>query len=323
MTTPTPQIYPANAESLDLAAKTLQKGQLVAFPTETVYGLGADATNDEAIARIYEAKGRPQFNPIIVHVAQAEILKDYVEWTDQAEKLADHFWPGPLTLVLPRLQNSPISLLASAGLDTIAVRCPAHPVARDLISQANCPVAAPSANASGTLSPTAARHVADSLGSAAPLIIDGGPSEVGLESTVLSLSHKVPTILRHGAVTIEMLTPLLGTVHQSLHDDTAPKSPGMLLSHYAPNIPVRLNALTGTDKEAFLTFGDDNDVQGGAMRINLSANGDLIEAAANLFSMMRECDQPSLEGIAVMPIPDEGLGLAINDRLSRAAIAKK
>ncbi|MGE4350746.1 MAG: L-threonylcarbamoyladenylate synthase [Bdellovibrionales bacterium] len=301
------------------AAAILQKGGLVAFPTETVYGLGADATNDKAVAAIYEAKGRPQFNPLIIHVAEATDLDDIVIPNEKAQLLTSIFWPGPLTLVLPRAANCPISLLASAGLNTLAVRCPKHPVAEKLIRLSGRPIAAPSANESGSLSPTEAKHVAESLGDKVEMILDGGHSMIGVESTVLDLSGKIPTILRHGGVTQEDLTALLGTVHCALDDDEAPKSPGMLTSHYAPHLPVRLEATQAAPTEAFLTFGPDDTATGGAIRLNLSPKGDLLEAAANLFSMMRELDHPDLSGIAVMPIPHTGLGAAINDRLTRAA----
>ncbi len=316
-------ILPATDANLDLAASLIQAGKLVAFPTETVYGLGADATNEQAVASIYAAKGRPQFNPLIVHVADTKILPTYVEWTEEAQKIADLFWPGPLTLVLPRKKNSPISLLASAGLDTIAVRCPNHPVARDLIRKSERPIAAPSANASGSISPTKAIHVADSLGHNVDMILEGGSSEVGLESTVLSLTHGKPTILRHGGITKKALEKILGPIQQALHDEKAPQSPGMLLSHYAPSIGIRLNATTVKETEALLAFGDDSQIKGGAQRLNLSPSGNLIEAAANLFAMMRSLDRADLSGIAVMPIPSKDIGAAINDRLNRAAIGQK
>ncbi len=305
------------------AAALIQKGRLVAFPTETVYGLGADATNEHAVATIYEAKGRPQFNPLIVHISEPSKARELVLWDDRAQRLAAQLWPGPLTLVLPRAPQSPIALLASAGLDTIAVRCPAHKSARDLIELAGRPIAAPSANASGTLSPTQAAHVADSLGEKVDMILDGGPCAVGVESTVLDLTSDTPTILRHGGITKEALCALLGEVREALHDDEAPKSPGMLLSHYAPRLPLRLNAVVARMDEAFLTFGNDQATEGGALRVNLSPSGNTVEAAANLFAMLRSLDKPELTGIAVMPIPMQGLGAAINDRLARAAVPRE
>lgn len=306
-------------ESLAEAAALIRQGKLVAFPTETVYGLGADATNERAVAAIYAAKGRPQFNPLIIHLADTAQAETIALWNERAEKLAARFWPGPLTLVLPRCPNSPISLLASAGLDTVALRLPNHPVAQELIRQSKRPIAAPSANASGTLSPTRAEHVADSLGDQVDLILDGGACEVGVESTVLDLTSKTPTILRPGGITKEEIESLLGPIRLSLHDETAPKSPGMLLSHYAPSLPLRLNATEAEADEAFLTFGNEKTYTGGAFRINLSASGNLIEAAANLFAMLRALDRPDYIGIAVAPIPQTGLGAAINDRLTRAA----
>lgn len=310
---------PAN-ESLDRAAKLILAGNLVAFPTETVYGLGADATNERAVAAIYAAKGRPQFNPLIAHVAGTENIESLVAWNALAQKLAARFWPGPLTLVLPRAKGSPIALLASAGLETVAIRCPAHPVAQELIRRAGRPLAAPSANASGKLSPTCAVHVAESLGDKVDLILDGGACKVGVESSVLDLTTETPTLLRHGGVTKEMLQDFLGcAVREALHDDSAPKSPGMTLSHYAPSLPVRLNATNANANEAFLLFGKEEALTGGAARLNLSPSGDLIEAAANLFSMLRALDRAELAGIAVAPIPESGIGAAINDRLKRAA----
>jgi len=315
----TPNIFDPTPQVLAQAANLIQKGRLVAFPTETVYGLGADATNEQAVASIYEAKGRPQFNPLIIHVADPSDLDSIVIWNDRAQLLTNIFWPGPLTLVLPRVSGSPIALLASAGLDTIAVRCPNHPVAQQLLRLSGRPIAAPSANASGTLSPTLAEHVADSLGNKVDLILNGGAAQVGVESTVLDLSGPVPTILRHGGVTLEDLSSLLGDVRCALIDDDAPKSPGMTSSHYAPRLPVRLNATEVAEDEALLAFGDDSKISGGGARLNLSYKGNLIEAAANLFSMMRLLDRPVFKAIAVMPIPETSLGAAINDRLNRAA----
>ncbi|HBM91294.1 MAG TPA: threonylcarbamoyl-AMP synthase [Rhodospirillaceae bacterium] len=314
-----PNILTPSSESLYLAAQNLRLGKLVAFPTETVYGLGGDATNDRAIASIYAAKGRPQFNPLIVHIADKKEAPDLVIWNKSAEKLADTFWPGPLTLVLSRAPDSPIALLASAGLDTIAIRCPDHPIAQQLIEQTQRPLAAPSANASGKLSTTCAQHVQDSLGEDVSLILDGGPCPVGVESTVLDMTSKPPTLLRHGGVTKEQLEAYLGEIQESLHDESAPKSPGMLLSHYAPTIPLRLDAQTASEEEAVLLFGDEEKVKGGGVRLNLSAKGDLTEAAANLFAMLHQLDQEKFKGIAVAPIPQTGLGAAINDRLRRAA----
>ena len=299
------------------AAETLQAGGLVAFPTETVYGLGADATNDRAVAGIFAAKKRPQFNPLIVHFRDAEGAAKEVVFDARAETVARRFWPGPLTLVLPRRRESSLSLLCSAGLQTQAVRVPAHPVAQRLLTDAGLPLAAPSANASGRISPTCAEHVARSLGARVAVILDGGPCAVGLESTVLDLSVPQPTILRPGAVTAEDLEPVLGPVADPGHD-AAVKAPGMLLSHYAPAKPLRLDAQNVGDDEALLAFGPEGP-QGGLVALNLSEAGDLAEAAANLFAHLHALDISGARAIAAMPVPDRGLGVAINDRLRRAA----
>ncbi len=312
-------IQPVNEKTLAKAAALIQDGGLVAFPTETVYGLGADATNEAAVASIFEAKGRPSFNPLIIHVTRNTDLLPYVEWNDRARLLAKIFWPGPLTFVLRRAVGSPIAPSVSGKGDTIAVRNPNHPVAQELINRAGSPIAAPSANASGKLSPTTAEHVWDSLGNKVDMILDGGPTLVGLESTVLDLTLPTPTILRHGGITKESLVALLGEVQESHAITEAPQSPGMLSSHYAPRLPLRLNALSARDDEAFLTFGPELFVQSGAYRINLSPRSNLDEAAANLFSMLCIVDREPYKGIAVMPIPLTGLGAAINDRLARAA----
>jgi L-threonylcarbamoyladenylate synthase len=303
------------------AARLIRAGELVAFPTETVYGLGGDATNERAVARIFEAKGRPQFNPLISHVLDAGEAQRLVQWNESAEKLAAKFWPGPLTLVLPRTKDSPIALLATAGLDSAAIRAPAHPVAQALIRAAGRPIAAPSANRSGAVSPTRAEHVAESLGGRVKLILDGGPCEVGLESTVLDLTTTTPTLLRPGGATREAIEAVIGPV--ALSDaipsgDSARKSPGQLDSHYAPARPVRLNATSVAGDEALLAFGL-RPPAGARQVLNLSPDGDLAEAAANLFAHLRALDQPDNARIAVMPIPQTGLGLAINDRLRRAA----
>jgi L-threonylcarbamoyladenylate synthase len=307
--------------SIDEAARLIREGELVAFPTETVYGLGGDATNERAVAKIFEAKGRPQFNPLISHVLDAGEAGRLVRWNETADKLAARFWPGPLTLVLPRAKNSPIALLATAGLDTAAIRAPAHPMAQALIRAAGRPIAAPSANRSGSVSPTRAEHVAESLGDRVKLILDGGPCEVGLESTVLDLTTATPTLLRPGGATREAIEAVIGSV--ALSDaipsgDAARKSPGQLDSHYAPARPVRLNATSVAGDEALLAFGP-RPPAGARQVLNLSPDGDLTEAAANLFAHLRALDRPANTRIAVMPIPQTGLGLAINDRLRRAA----
>ncbi len=310
-----------SAASIVEAAKLLRAGKLVAFPTETVYGLGGDATNERAVAAIFEAKGRPQFNPLISHVLDAGEASRLVQWNETADRLAARFWPGPLTLVLPRTKDSPIALLATAGLDTAAVRAPSHPVAQALIRAAGLPIAAPSANRSGTVSPTRAEHVAESLGDRIPLILDGGPCVVGLESTVLDLTAATPTLLRPGGATREAIEAVVGPV--ALSDaipsgDSARKSPGQLDSHYAPARPLRLNVTSVGADEGLLAFGP-NPPAGAMLAYNLSPSGDLAEAAANLFAQLRALDRPGIGRIAVMAIPQTGLGLAINDRLRRAA----
>jgi len=309
-------IAEASPDNIVRAAELLRQGKLVAFATETVYGLGADATNDHAVAAIYAAKNRPDFNPLIAHVPDITAAARLVVLDERAEKLAARFWPGPLTLVLPRRADSPISLLASAGLDSIAVRVPGHPLALALLREAGIPVAAPSANPSGGVSPTTAAHVAEGLGDKLAMILDGGACGVGVESTVLDLTTATATLLRPGGVTVEELEQALGApvAIAEAHDEEGPKSPGMLASHYAPGLPVRLNATSIAEGEALLGFGPAEGAE-----LCLSPTGDLAEAAANLFAMLRALDRPPFRGIAVSPIPHHGLGLAINDRLKRAA----
>ena len=315
-----PAIVQPDAQAIQHAAETLREGRLVAFPTETVYGLGGDATNDRAVAAIYAAKGRPSFNPLIIHVAAIASLDDLVVWNDNARLLAPQFWPGPLTLVLPRKVGANISLLASAGLDTLAVRIPSHPVALQLLEAVGRPVAAPSANASGKLSPTTPLHVAESLGDKVDMILAGGKATIGVESTVVNLASPRPALLRPGGIPKEQLEKFLGTLDMATEANDAPASPGMLASHYAPELPLRMNAENVAADEALLAFGPDALIKGGAMRLNLSPDGDVQEAAANLFAMLRQLDKPGLKGIAVMRVPTHGLGLAINDRLKRAAV---
>jgi L-threonylcarbamoyladenylate synthase len=314
-------ISAAAPQAIAEAAALLRAGRLVAFPTETVYGLGGDATNERAVADIFAAKGRPRFNPLIVHVlglAEAEL---FTVFTESVRRIAARFWPGPLSLVLPRREGSGLSLLASAGLDTVAIRAPAHPVARALLHAAGRPIAAPSANRSGRVSPTEAGHAAEELEERVALILDGGPTPVGIESTVLDLSGKTPALLRPGAVTLEQLTELLGPIAAPAAAG-APKSPGMLRSHYAPALPVRLAATEARPGEALLAFGP-HAPPGFVEVLWLSRSGDLTEAAANLFAMLRRLDRPGFTGIAVMPIPDHRLGRAINDRLRRAAARRE
>src|SRR5207248_7371417 len=315
------EVVKASAEAIARAAQLLRDGELVAFPTETVYGLGGDATSEAAVARIFAAKGRPRFNPLIVHVpglAEAEALATFDE---RAREAARRFWPGPLSLVLRRREASGLSLLVSAGLDTVALRVPAHPVARSLLRAIGRPIAAPSANRSGRVSPTSADHVAAELGRRVALILDGGACQIGLESTVLDLTGDEPVLLRPGAVTVESLREIFGRIESSAADEPAPRSPGRLPSHYAPSLPVRLDATSARPGEALLAFGPEAPADFTEV-LWLSRKGDLAEAAANLFAMLRRLDRPEFSGIAVMPLPERGLGRAINDRLRRAAALK-
>jgi len=300
------------------AARILREGKLVAFPTETVYGLGADATNDEAVASIFAAKGRPQFNPLIVHVASAAAAERYGVFDARARALAARFWPGGLTLVMPRVKDCGISWLATAGLETVALRVPAHNIARDLLGTFGGPIAAPSANRSGFVSSTTAQHVSESLGDAVELVLDGGATLHGLESTIVGLIDAKPTLLRPGAIPRGEIETVIGTLGVAHDHADAPHSPGRLKRHYATAKPLRLNATSVAGDEALLAFGPA--LKGAAVTLNLSASRDLKEAAANLFAMLRALDRADVRGIAVMQIPADGLGEAINDRLQRAAV---
>jgi L-threonylcarbamoyladenylate synthase len=317
-----PAIVPATAESILDAARRLRAGDLVAFPTETVYGLGADATDDRAVAAIFAAKERPRFNPLIVHVPNAAAAARDAVFDARAERLAAAFWPGPLTLVLPRRPDSKVSLLVSAGLDTVALRVPGHNVAHALLNAVGRPIAAPSANRAGEVSPTEAAHVAASLGDRVALILDGGRCPVGVESTVVDLSGPTPLLLRPGGATREALEAVIGPLGApEVTGDGPARSPGLIGRHYAPGRPLRLDAHAPVAAdEALLAFGPAVP-PGFAATLNLSPSGDLTEAAANLFAMLRALDRPEHAAIAVMPIPNEGLGVAINDRLRRAALA--
>ncbi|MCW5752402.1 MAG: threonylcarbamoyl-AMP synthase [Alphaproteobacteria bacterium] len=314
-----PRIRPADQTAIAEAAQILQQGGLVAIPTETVYGLAADATNGRAVAAIFAAKGRPEFNPLIVHVASLEAARHLAELDERAERLAAVFWPGALTLVLRRLPGCPISELASAGLPTLAIRVPAHPVARALLDACRLPLAAPSANRSGQVSPTEAQHVAESLGENVDLILDAGPCQVGIESTIVGLTRAEATLLRPGGIEREAIEALIGPLVAPR--EQAIEAPGMLASHYAPRLPLRLYASEVAPDEALLGFGRELP-EGAAMTMNLSPGGDLREAAAHLFAYLRALDRPVFRAIAVMPIPENGLGLAINDRLRRAAAGR-
>jgi L-threonylcarbamoyladenylate synthase len=314
-----PQVIQPDHIGISTAADVITEGGLVAFPTETVYGLGADATNDQAVAKIYEAKGRPQFNPLIVHVPSIDVARQYVSFTASAELLAKQFWPGSLSLVLPRRNDCPLSLLVSAGLDSVAIRVPDHPIAANLLRTSSKPIAAPSANRSGDVSPTQAEHVLHSwptLDTLGPeVILDGGACKVGLESTVVDVTTNAATLLRPGGITKEDLSHIVGEIAVADGTPDRPQSPGMLARHYAPSTPLFLDEINARAGGALLGFGPD--IQ--SATLNLSATGDLREAASNLFSMLRKLDAADFVSISVSPIPQDGLGHAINDRLRRAA----
>ncbi len=319
---PGTRVLRADKAAISAAAEVLRQGGLVAFPTETVYGLGADARHGEAIARLYAAKGRPAFNPLIAHVADLDAARQLAVFDADAEKLAAAFWPGPLTLVLPKRPDCPVAALALAGLDSIAIRVPSQKTARALLAAFGGPVVAPSANRSGHVSPTSAAHVLADLRGRIDLILDDGDCDVGVESTIVALLGE-PTLLRPGGLPREDIERVLGHALASPSIDDAgdaPLAPGMLASHYAPKATVRLEASTPRAGEALLAFGDAPAFDG--TTFNLSPRGDLIEAAANLFSHLRALDASGATAIAVMPVPRDGLGDAINDRLSRAAAPK-
>lgn len=315
------EILPATEAGLDRAAELLCRGELVAFGTETVYGLGADATNADAVARIFEAKGRPRFNPLICHYPDAGAAFADVAADERARLLAEAVLPGPLTLVLPRQPDCPVALLTGAGLDTLAVRMPLHATATALLKRVGRPVAAPSANRSGQVSPTTVAHVLDGLDGRIAAVLDSGPCRHGLESTVLDLSGSRPVLLRPGAITTEQLQQVLGTVDSGATPGAVLRGPGMLASHYAPSLPVRVDARSVGSDEALLAFGVP--LHGAGLVFQLSEQGDLREAAARLFAGLRWLDHEGrrlgLRGIAAMQVPEEQLGRAINDRLHRAA----
>ncbi len=316
---PGTRVLPASAAAIAAAARCLAAGGLTAFPTETVYGLGADARQGEAVARLYAAKGRPAFNPLIAHVADIAGARRLGLFSGDAERLAAAFWPGPLTLVLPKRPDCPVSDLALAGLDSVAVRVPAHRTAQALLAAFGGPVVAPSANRSGHVSPTSAAHVLADLRGRIDLIVDGGSCAVGLESTIVSCLGE-PALLRPGGLPRADIERLLGHALLLAPAEEAPLAPGMLASHYAPKARLRLDASAVRAGEALLAFGPQPPAAG--RTLNLSPRGDLIEAAANLFSHLRALDQAGTTDIAVMPIPHDGLGEAINDRLARAAAPK-
>jgi L-threonylcarbamoyladenylate synthase len=314
-------VVPATEEAIGRAAQALARGEIVAFPTETVYGLGADARDARAVAKVFAAKERPRFNPLIVHVPNLTAAETYAVFDATARKLADAFWPGPLSLVLPTRPDSGIADLVTGGLDTIALRAPNHRVAQELLAEAKLPIAAPSANRSGRISPTMAAHVEAELGDVPAMILDGGPCPLGIESTVVGVAGDAPVLLRLGAVPREAIQAVLGQALPLANEDAAIASPGQLERHYAPNTPLRLGATDVRAREALLAFGP-NAPRGAIASINLSASGDLEEAAANLFASLRRLDEAGAKAMAVMPIPERGLGEAINDRLRRAAKAR-
>ncbi|MEY4880143.1 MAG: hypothetical protein RJB62_1612 [Pseudomonadota bacterium] len=309
-------VLSAGPSALAEAGKLIQEGQLVAFPTETVYGLGANAFEEAAVSQVFGVKLRPRINPLIVHVLDLAAAETLVVFHETARRLATAFWPGGLTLVLPRRASTPLAYLVSAGLDTVAVRAPSHPVARALLKAAGVPIAAPSANRSGRISPTTAGHVLEELDGRISLILDGGASGIGVESTVVGFDGERPVLLRKGAVPRDGIERIVGPLFS--HDGESLLAPGMMKSHYAPQAGLRLGATSVGANEALLAFGP-KPLDGDFPVLNLSTRGDLSEAAANLFSMLRSLDKPGIGGIAVMPIPDIGLGEAINDRLMRAA----
>ncbi len=312
-------IYSNTEENLNKAALVIKEGGLVAFPTETVYGLGANVYNAKAVASIFAAKGRPSFNPLISHIADKDFLKEYAATDSRVISLADKFWPGPLTFVLNRIDDNPALDLTCAGLRTITVRMPAHPVALELIRKSGVPIAAPSANRSQTISPTTAQHVEESLGDKVDMIIDGGACRVGVESTIIDLTGKNAVLLRAGGITVEELEDFLGEKVLISHGNPdLPTSPGQLLKHYAPHHQLRINAEHRLPGEFFIGFGAVADAD-----LNLSPLGDLNEAAANLFAFLRLADsREGYRSLAMSPIPEKGLGLAINDRIRRASYKK-
>jgi L-threonylcarbamoyladenylate synthase len=322
-------ILPAGEAAVAAAARSLSQGGLVAFPTETVYGLGADATNAAAIARLSQAKSRPAFNPLIAHVGDLAAARQIARFDAPALALAEAFWPGPLTLVLPKADGCAVADLATAGLDTVAIRIPAHPVARDILRRFGRPVVAPSAKLSGHVSPTTAAHVDSDLSGRIDLIVDGGAVAVGVESTIVGCFDQ-PMLLRPGGLPRTDIERVLGRLLLQPHldaesDNGQPLAPGMLASHYAPRARVRLQADSIAPGEALLAFGLGaiSGIDAASAVMNLSARGDLTEAAANLFGHLRALDARGARTIAVMPIPDEGLGEAINDRLRRAAVGRE
>lgn len=318
-------IKTVTTDSIAEATTLLQNGECVAIPTETVYGLAANALNGQAVSKIFAIKNRPNFNPLITHFSTLDMVKDYVDLNNEAAKLTTSFWPGPMTLIVKRRVNCKLCDAVTAGLDTVAIRIPNHKTAQDIITACAFPLAAPSANTSGEISPTSAADVAESLGDKVKLIIADGSSAVGLESTVIDTTGDKITILRPGAITADQIKDVIG--YDIAHDDgqntDTPKSPGQLLKHYAPNLPVRLKAYDLNEGDALLAFGSTKFMPTSKINdrhiLNLSETGDLYEAASHLFAYLRKLDKSGASAIAVMDIPNTGIGLAINDRLKRAA----
>ena len=309
---------PVDDATIAAAARHLRAGDLVVFPTETVYGLGADATNATAVARVFDLKGRPAINPLIVHLADVATAAPLAASSETAERLAAAFWPGPLTLVVPRPEATPIADAVSAGLPTLAIRVPGHPVARRLLHATGRPIAAPSANPSGRVSPTRPDHVDPAIVAGVAMVVDAGPCERGLESTVIDTTGPIPRLLRPGTITAADVRDVLGLDVAVAEPGDRPAAPGMLLRHYAPATPLRLNVTTPNPDEAFLAFGPTTANPDQPTR-NLSPSGDLREAAANLYHCLHTLDRAACRAIAVAPIPDTGLGEVINERLARAA----
>jgi L-threonylcarbamoyladenylate synthase len=317
----TTEIIAPHHQGLVNAAAILGRGGLVAFPTETVYGLGADAGNPDAVARLYAAKGRPHFNPLIAHVPSYDDARHHGDFNALALKLAQHFWPGPLTLVVPALPTSGVCELARAGLTSLAIRVPNHPIALALLKAVGRPVVAPSANLSGHISPTTAAHVVDDMSGRIDAVVDGGPTHIGVESTIIACLDDHPVLLRAGGLARSDIETVVGCTlrepKSSSHDQNTPLAPGMLHSHYAPHAPVRLDARAAFTDEAVLDFG--GQMPDALVRLDLSPRADVVEAAAHLYDYMRRLDHYKPKAIAVAPIPSRGLGEAINDRLLRAA----
>ena len=318
-------IFKATTEAINKAAHLLRQGELVAFPTETVYGLGADATNDDAVKAIFAAKSRPNNNPLIVHVKNLAMAEEFAEFTSEAHRLATAFWPGPLTLVLAKKENTTLSPAVTPNQTTIALRIPQATIAQVLLEACDRPIAAPSANRSGHVSPTQAEHVADDLRQNVAMILDGGPCKVGIESTVINMTAPDPAVLRTGTITSEAIEKVLAQPVASphmRHNDETPLSPGLLQGHYAPDATLRLNTMNPRPDEALLAFGQPPLDHNGPL-YNLSIGADLDEAAANLYAGLRILDRSGAQSIAVMPIPNHGIGEAINERLTRAAAPRR